>query len=135
MSAVPSRFLMGGFASAALAAGVAYFTASHVSSTTSSLIAAALLAAGNVAGALWTASDRRRGQALDWVRLGLIAAALCFVALYVIVAPVLMQIPAAPQPTLSLYGVIAATVIVTALLIWLSLRLAWRRFAPKDSAP
>jgi hypothetical protein len=135
MSAVPSRFLMGGFASAALAASVAYFAAGHVSSTTSSLIAAALLAGGNVAGALWAASDRRRGQALDWVRLGLIAAVLSFVALYVIVAPVLMQMPAAPQPTLSFYGVMAATALVSALLIWLCLRLAWRRFAPKDSAP
>ncbi len=132
MSAIPSRFLLSGLASAGLAAGVAFLVHDQVAPMASSLIIAGVLAAGNIAGALWTANDAQ-GRALDWVRLGLIAAALSFVAIYVIAAPLLTQLPATPQPTLAFWGAIAATVLVTALMVWLSLRLAWRRFAPKDA--
>jgi Ca2+/H+ antiporter len=126
-------FTLIGLAVAAMATAAA--VASGGTGQSAALITAAILAAGDAGAALFAAGEQERKiQAIAWVRCGLIAAALSFVALYVFVVPAaLYALAAAASANLTLRSgaIFAASIALGALLVWFSLRLAWRRAAPK----
>lgn len=125
-------FAIAGLGVAAISVALAHWFGDGDGGQRTSLIVAAALAVGDVAAALWAAGASERARRLmAWVRVGLVAAALNFVGLWLIVIPLTFL-------TLS-SGVSKVTIVIAlivgALLVWATHRLAWRRAAPKPDAP
>lgn len=127
-------FSMAGLAVAAIAVALALWLGEGVGDQKTGLIAAAALAIGDVAAALWAAGASERAQrAMAWARVGLVAAILSFVGLWLVVIPLAFFAlsNSAANTTLA----IAVALFAGALLVWTTHRLAWRRAAPKTGAP
>ncbi len=127
-------FSMAGLAVAAIAVALALWLGEGVGDQKTGLIAAAALAIGDVAAALWAAGASERAQrAMAWARVGLVAAILSFVGLWLVVIPLAFFAlsNSAANTTLA----IAVALIAGALLVWTTHRLAWRRAAPKTGTP
>ena len=127
-------FSIAGLAIAAIAVALALWLGDGVNDRRTGLIAAATLAVGDVAAALWAAGASERAQrAMAWARVGLVAAMLSFVGLWLIVIPLAFFALSNSAANTSI--AIAAALVAGALLVWTTHRLAWRRAAPKPSAP
>ncbi len=125
-------FSLAGLASAIAAGVLSVWLGGSVTDQRAALTAAAALAIGNVGAALWAAGEEeRRRQPVAWARCGLVAAALNFVVLNVVTGPALHYMMTAADRTPALFGGLTLALGFSLLLVWLSLRLAWRRFAPK----
>lgn len=135
MSSGFSRFAVAGLAVAAAATTASLAIGGEAANQGAALIAGAILAVGDVAAALWVAgASRRRGNILAWARLGLVAAAVTYIALYAIVTPALAYALADGASSWRTIGILGLASALGLALLWLSLRLAWRRFAPKPGA-
>ena len=129
-----TQFALAGLGVATVAVLLATWLGGSPTAQATSLIAAGVLAVGDTFAALWAAgAEQRKAGILAWARCGLVAAALTFVGLYVIVMPALFAAltAAANGQTLVMYGVLALAVVVGALMVWGTHRFAWRRVAPK----
>ncbi len=131
MSHAFTKFAIAGLAVAAAAAAASFAIGGEAGGQGATLVAGGILAFGDIAAALWVAGDaRRRGNALAWARLGLVAAGLTYIALYAIVTPAIAYALADGALSWRSAGVLGLAAALGAALLWLSLRLAWRRFAP-----
>lgn len=127
-----TKFAIAGLLVAAAAATASFAIGGEAANQGATLVVGGVLAVGNIAAALWVAgASRRRDNALAWARLGLIAAALTYVALYAIVTPAIAYALADGALSWRSVGVLSLAAALGAALLWLSLRLSWRRFAPK----
>ncbi|MEQ1618033.1 MAG: hypothetical protein ABL883_06780 [Terricaulis sp.] len=132
MSGDFTRFALAGLVVAGAAAAASLAIGREAANQGATLAAGAILAVGDIAAALWVAgASRRRGNALAWARLGLIAAALTYIALYAIVTPAIAYALTDAGLSWRAAAVLGLAAALGAALLWLSLRLAWRRFAPK----
>jgi|CXWL01.1.fsa_nt_gi hypothetical protein len=131
-----TKFAIAGLAVAAAAAGASLAVGGEAAGQGASLAAGAILAVGDIAAALWAAgASRRRGNILAWARLGLVAAAVTYIALYAIVTPALAYALTDGASSWRTFGILGLASAFGLALLWLSLRFAWRRFAPKPGAP
>lgn len=122
-----------GLAVAAVAVALTVWLGGGADNPRSSLIAAAALAIGDVAAALWAAGAAERAQRLMmWARVGLAAAIMSFVGLWLIVIPLAFFALASGAANSGV--AFAVALIAGALLVWATHRLAWRRVAPKAGA-
>lgn len=131
------QFVLAGLAAAAAAVLLAVWLGGSPTAQRTSLIAAGVLALGDIVAALWAAgAEERRVRAIPWARCGLIAAALTFVGLWLVIIPAVFAARAAASAgdALPLYGVLALAVVGGAIVVWATHRFAWRRFAPKAAA-
>jgi hypothetical protein len=132
------RFVGLGLLSAVLAAAAAFAATAAQAFNLSSLAAASVLIVGDVAAAFFAAgAGQPKGAASAWIRCGLVAAILSFVALAALVIPAMTTLSAGAgegEP-MRRYAIIAFTLAAGAVLIWYAHRFAWRRFAPKAGAP
>lgn len=126
-------FTGAGLAVAAIAVALAIWLGGGVNDQSTGLIAAAALAIGDVAAALWAAGAAERAQRfMAWARVGLAAAIMSFVGLWLIVIP--LAFFALANGAANSGVAIAVAVIAGAVLVWAAHRLAWRRVAPKAGA-
>lgn len=131
-----TAFALAGLAVAVLAIVLAGWLGRSIADQRTVLIAAAVLAVGDVAAALWVAgADERKRRPVAWARCGLVAAALSFVVLLAVIIPAVFVVFAdARAGAARAYAVVAFALLSGLFLVWLSLRLAWRRAAPKVGA-
>lgn len=131
------EFTLIGLAAALAAVALAVWLGGGLTEPRTALIAAGALAVGDTAAALWAAgSDERQRRLVAWARCGLVAAALSFIGLWVVIIPAVfagMAAQSSTQPALA-YGALAFAVIGGAVVVWATHRFAWRRFAPKADA-
>ncbi len=126
-------FSYAGLAIAAIAVALTVWLGGGVDNQKTGLIAAAALAIGDVAAALWAAGAAERARRLmAWARVGLAAAILSFVGLWLIVIP--LAFFALANGAASTAIALALAVSASAVLVWAGHRLAWRRLAPKVEA-
>lgn len=127
-------FAGAGLAVAGVAVALAAWLGRDVGDQRTGIIAALALAAGDIAAALWAAGAAERGKNLiAWARVGLVAAILSFVGLWLIVIPLSLYALGADGVRTAMAAI--AALAAGALIVWATHRLAWRRFAPKDGAP
>ncbi len=126
-------FAGAGLVAASIAVALAMWLGGGIEDQSTGLIAAAGLAIGDVAAALWAAGAAERAQRLmAWARVGLEAAILSFVGLWLIVIPLAFFALAGDAAQTSIAAALALS--AGALLVWAVHRLAWRRLAPKAGA-
>jgi len=125
-------FAVAGLAASVAALAISAALAQRLAENLVSIIIAVLLVIGLVASALWAAGPQeRKTRAMEWVRCGLVAAVLTFIVMLVVVIPALLIALNNGGGAPGTYLGVAVALIVGLVLIWLSLRLAWRRAAPK----
>lgn len=131
-----TKFALAGLVVAGAAAATSLAIGGEAANQGATLAAGAILAAGDIAAALWIAGDAgRRSNALAWARLGLIAAALSYIVLYGVFNPAITYALANGAWSWRTIGGVVLTSALGLALLWFSLRLAWRRLAPKADAP
>lgn len=130
-----TKFAIAGLIVACAATAASFAIGGETATQGATLAVGAILAAGDIAAALWVAGDAgRRGNALAWARFGLIAAALSYIVLYGFVTPAIAYALAGGALSWRAAGALALALALGLALLWLSLRLAWRRLAPKADA-
>lgn len=126
-------FAGAGLAVAAIAVALSAWLGGGVGDQRTGIVAAVTLALGDVAAALWAAGAAERGKnPTAWARVGLIAAILSFVGLWLIVIPLSLYALGADGTRTAMAAAVALA--AGALIVWATHRLAWRRFAPKAGA-
>jgi hypothetical protein len=131
------EFALAGLAVAVIAVAAAAWFGHSILEQSTSLIGAAVLAAGDTLAALWAAGpEERKARPLAWARCGLIAAVLTFVGLWAIIIPALTASAAAAErgQTAMSYGIGAFALLGGAIAVFSIHRFAWRRAAPKAAA-
>jgi peptidoglycan/LPS O-acetylase OafA/YrhL len=130
-------FTLVGLAAAVAAVVLAVWLGGGLTGQRTALIAAGVLAVGDTAAALWAAGgEERRRRIVPWMRCGLIAAALSFIGLWIVIIPAVfagMAAGSGTQPALA-YAALAFAIIAGAVVVWATHRFTWRRFAPKADA-
>lgn len=137
MRKAPRAFVFAGLAITAIALALAVWLGDGMVDPRTGLIAAGVLAVGDVLAALWAAGpEERKRRPLAWVRCGLAAAALSFVGLWAVVAPAAfigIMGGSGGEPIWT-YAALAFALVGGVILIWATHGLAWRRVAPKADA-
>ena len=130
-------FALAGLIAAAVAVALGIWLGGGLSDQRTALFTAIVLTIGDVGAALMAAgAQERRQRPVAWARVGLVAAVLSFVGLWVLVIPpvfIAIMGGAGAQPIWT-YAVVAFAIFAGFVIVWYAHRLAWRRMAPKDGA-
>ncbi|MBL8537210.1 MAG: hypothetical protein JNM59_07380 [Hyphomonadaceae bacterium] len=130
-------FALGGLITAFAAVALGVWLGGGLSDQRTALFTAIVLVIGDVASAFVAAGvQEARARPVAWARVGLVAAALNFVGLWLLVIPptfvaIIGGAGAAPIWT---YTGVALAVAAGVIIVWYSHRLAWRRAAPKSDS-
>lgn len=128
-------FALGGLITAAVAVALGIWLGGGLSDQRTALFTAIALIIGDVGAALLAAGAQERKQRpVAWARVGLLAAVLSFVGLWVLVIPlafIAIMGGAGAQPILT-YAAVAFAIFAGLVIVWYTHRLAWRRMAPRD---
>lgn len=137
MSPGPKTFARLGLAACALSVVLAALITGSVAEQKTALAAAALLVFCESGAALFAAGlDERKRRPVAWIRVGLIAAMLSFVAIFALAIPTVFVtvLSGAGGSLVIALTVLALGVALGGLAIMRVHEVVWRRFAPKGDA-
>jgi hypothetical protein len=130
-------FAIGGLVAAAVAVALGLWLGGGLSDQRAALFTAMALAVGDVVAALIAAgAEERKKRPVAWMRVGLIAAVLSFIGMWLLVLPpafIAIMGGAGAEPIWT-YAAVGFAIFAAVVIVWYTHRLAWRRAAPKDDA-